>query len=141
MWIIGKGDSCDPFTQNDAGRTPASQGTTTLATVALISGKAAYTTSSLTAGMHSITAVYAGDSNNLASTSAVLKQVVDSLPAATTTRVATSGSPSQIHQPVTVTATIASTYGPIPNGETVTFYVGTSAIGTGFTAGGTRHLR
>ena len=77
----------------------------------------------------------------LASTSAVLKQVVDSLPAATTTRVATSGSPSQIHQPVTVTVTIASTYGPIPNGETVTFYDGTSAIGTGFTAGGTRHLR
>src|SRR5271169_5035337 len=25
VWVIGKGDSCDPFTQNDAGRTPASQ--------------------------------------------------------------------------------------------------------------------
>ena len=25
VWVIGKGDSCDPFTKNDAGRTPASQ--------------------------------------------------------------------------------------------------------------------
>src|ERR1039457_1413263 len=25
VWVIGKGDSCDPFTQDDAGRTPASQ--------------------------------------------------------------------------------------------------------------------
>src|ERR1700722_8928155 len=25
VWVIGKGDSCDPFTQNDAGRPPASQ--------------------------------------------------------------------------------------------------------------------
>src|SRR5207253_4256694 len=25
VWVIGKGDSCDPFTQNDAGGTPASQ--------------------------------------------------------------------------------------------------------------------
>ena len=24
VWVIGKGDSCDPFTQNDAGGTPAS---------------------------------------------------------------------------------------------------------------------
>src|SRR6266545_757965 len=25
VWVIGKGDSCDPFTQDDAGGTPASQ--------------------------------------------------------------------------------------------------------------------
>ena len=25
VWVIGKGDSCDPITKNDAGRTPASQ--------------------------------------------------------------------------------------------------------------------
>src|SRR6266478_5938586 len=25
VWVIGKGDSCDPFTKNDAGGTPASQ--------------------------------------------------------------------------------------------------------------------
>jgi hypothetical protein len=62
--------------------------------------------------------------------------VVNSLPAATTTQVATSGSPSFIGQTVTFTATITSGYGPIPNGETVTFYDGGSAIGTALTAGG-----
>jgi Phage integrase, N-terminal SAM-like domain len=25
VWVIGKGDSCDPFTENDAGRTPGSK--------------------------------------------------------------------------------------------------------------------
>src|SRR3984893_7843184 len=25
VWVIGKGDFCDPFTENDAGRTPASK--------------------------------------------------------------------------------------------------------------------
>src|ERR1700682_1315426 len=25
VWVIGKGDSCDPFTQDDAGGAPASQ--------------------------------------------------------------------------------------------------------------------
>jgi hypothetical protein len=54
----------------------------------------------------------------------------------TTTKVATSGSPSLVNQPVTFTATIKSTYGPIPDGETVTFYDDGTAIGTGTTAGG-----
>ena len=48
----------------------------------------------------------------------------------------TSGSPSLIDQPVAFTAMVESTYGPIPNGETVTFYDGGIAIGTGTTAGG-----
>jgi hypothetical protein len=112
------------------------QGGTTLATVTLLNGQAAYTTMSLTAGTHSIKGVYSGDNNNLTSTSAVVNQVVNSLPAATTTQVATSGSPSFIGQTVTFTATITSTYGPIPNGETVTFYDGASAIGAGLTTGG-----
>ena len=81
-----------------------------------------------------MTAVYSGDSNNLTSTSAVLKQAVNSLPAATTTKVATSGSPSLINQPVTFTATITSSYG-MPDNETVTFYDGATAIGTGLTVG------
>jgi hypothetical protein len=112
------------------------QGATTLATVTLLNGQAAYTTTSLTAGSHAIKGVYSGDGNNQTSTSAVLTQVVNSLPAATTTQVATSGSPSFIGQTVTFTATITSGYGPIPNGETVTFYDGGSAIGTALTAGG-----
>jgi Bacterial Ig-like domain (group 3)/MBG domain (YGX type)/Galactose oxidase, central domain/Kelch motif len=57
-------------------------GTTTLATVALVtsgssSRTATFTTSSLTASGHSITAVYSGDSNYLTSTSAVLVWTVN----------------------------------------------------------------
>jgi len=44
-------------------------------------GIATYSTSSLAAGTHSVTAAYGGDSNNLASTSGVLTQVVDQLAA------------------------------------------------------------
>jgi hypothetical protein len=38
---------------------------------------AAFTTSALTQGTHSITAVYSGDANNLTSTSPVVQQVVN----------------------------------------------------------------
>jgi hypothetical protein len=53
-----------------------------------------------------------------------------------TTAMSTSGTPSLVGQPVTFTATGTSKYGTIPNGESVTFYDGTTAIGTGTTAGG-----
>jgi hypothetical protein len=48
--------------------------------VTLSGGSAALTTAALTAGTHSITAVYGGDANNLGSTSPVLSQGVGSLP-------------------------------------------------------------
>jgi hypothetical protein len=52
-------------------------GATTLGTGTLNgSGVASFTTSALTAGVHSITAVYGGDANNATSTSAVLSQTV-----------------------------------------------------------------
>jgi hypothetical protein len=53
-----------------------------------------------------------------------------------TTAMSTSGTPSLIGQSVTFTATVTSKYGTIPNGESVTFYDGTTPIGTGTTAGG-----
>jgi hypothetical protein len=40
----------------------------------------------------------------------------------TSTTLTTSGSPSLVNQLVTFTATVTSTYGPIPDGETVKFY-------------------
>jgi hypothetical protein len=106
------------------------QGTKSVATAALVNGQAKYSVTYSTVGVRSITVVYSGDGNDLASTSAVLKQIVNSLPAATKTSITTSGSPSLINQPVTFTATINSTYGPILDGETITFFDGTSAIGT-----------
>src|SRR5262249_40562422 len=117
------------------------QGTTTLATVPLVNGHAAYSTTYTTTGTRYITAKYSGDSNDLASTSTVLNHAVNLLPAATTTRITSSGSPSFINRVVTFTATITSTYGPIPDGETVTFYDGANAIGTGPTTNGTVTLR
>ena len=53
-------------------------GSTVLGTVTLSNGTASFTTSSLTVGTHSIKVVYAGDTNFKTSTSAVLKQVVNS---------------------------------------------------------------
>lgn len=49
----------------------------TLGTATLASGKATFSTSTLTTGTHSITAVYAGNTDYTTSTSAVLKQVVN----------------------------------------------------------------
>ncbi len=43
------------------------------------SGVAAYTTSSLAVGQHSIAAVYGGDANNAGGTSAVLTQIVNTV--------------------------------------------------------------
>ncbi len=51
-------------------------GTTVLGTVALSAGKATFTTSSLSAGSHSITAIYTGDSNFIGSTGGPTSQVV-----------------------------------------------------------------
>jgi sugar lactone lactonase YvrE len=51
-------------------------GTTLLGTVVLSSGTASYTTSSLAAATHSITAVYSGNSNSVSVTSSALAELV-----------------------------------------------------------------
>jgi hypothetical protein len=101
----------------------------------LSGGQAIYTTSYTANGKHSIAATCSGDSNDLTS-SGTWTQYIQTLPVASTTKVMTSGSPSTLGQSVTFTATVSSTYGSIPNGETVTFYDGTVVIGTGTTSGG-----
>ena len=52
-------------------------GSTVLGTGTLAGGKASYSTSSLSAGSHNITAVYSGTSNISGSTSPVLVQTVN----------------------------------------------------------------
>jgi hypothetical protein len=59
-----------------AGSVSFFDGTTLLGTVALSGGAAPYTTSSLAATTHSITAVYGGSSNAVSGTSAALAEVV-----------------------------------------------------------------
>ncbi|MGO4883556.1 MAG: beta strand repeat-containing protein [Bryobacteraceae bacterium] len=109
-------------------------GSTALATVSLLRGTASYSYAFSTAGTESITAVYSGDGNNQASTSAVVSQVVNV--ASTTTTVTSNASTASVGQSVTFTATVASSYGAIPSGELVTFYDGANQIGTGNTASG-----
>ncbi|MBV9280112.1 MAG: Ig-like domain repeat protein, partial [Chloroflexi bacterium] len=87
-------------------------GSTSLDTAALGAGAnpanvATLTTNGLSAGPHSITAVYNGDSTFEASTSAALSQTVNK--ASTTTSLASSQNPSTVNQQVTYTAKVSVT--------------------------------
>jgi subtilisin family serine protease len=55
-----------------------SDGSTTLGSANLISGKASFSTSSLSVGSHTIKATYSGDTNVIGSTSPTITQVVNS---------------------------------------------------------------
>ncbi len=94
-----------------------------------LSGDAAsYTTTALrlSGGEDAITAVYKGDANHAASTSAAYTEKDGK--AATTTSLGTSGSPSAFGSLVTFTATVGSGVG-MPAGNVV-FKDGTTVIGT-----------
>jgi len=120
-----------------AGNVSFYDGGTFLGTVALSGGTASLATTKLAVGTHAITAFYAGTTNVLSSTSAVLSESVGY---PTKTTVTTSGSPSLVNQPVTFTASVTSTYGVIPDGETVTFYDGATELGTETTTAGVAAL-
>jgi len=64
-------------TGTPAGSVSFFDGTTKLGTVSLSSGTAAYSTTALSVATHSITAVYAGNSDYSTSTSPILKQTVN----------------------------------------------------------------
>ncbi len=102
-------------------------GATSLGTAALSSDAAQLSVSNLSAGSHSITAKYNGDSNFSGSTSAVLTQTIN--PGASTTAVASSLNPSVFGQSVTFTATVQPPAGTTATG-TITFLDGTATLGT-----------
>jgi hypothetical protein len=104
-----------------------SDGFAPIATVPLAGNQAAYSTSYITKGTHSITATYSGDLNQAAGSAAALTEVIK-VQQQSKTVLATSGSPSLVGQPVTFTATVTSTYGTIPDGELVTFNDGTTML-------------
>jgi Bacterial Ig-like domain (group 3)/Beta-propeller repeat len=93
------------------------------------SGVATCSSSALSVGGHTITAVYAGDSTFAAITSAALSQKVNQ--DATKTTLATSLSSAPLGQPVTFTATVnpASPGAGTPTG-TVTFMDGNTVLAT-----------
>ncbi|MDO7875684.1 Ig-like domain repeat protein [Hymenobacter sp. ASUV-10] len=106
-------------------------GSTTLGTGMLnSSGLATFSTSSLSVGSHSLTAVYAAAPGFVASTSAALTQVVNA--ASTTTTLSSSANPATPGQSVTLTATVAvvAPGSGTPTG-TVTFKDGSTTLGTG----------
>jgi len=111
------------------------QGSTTLGSAPVTNGQAAYTTTYTTAGTRQITAIYSGDNNNLGSTSPILKQVVNKV-LTTTTTLTSSQNPSTFEQMVIFTATVSSSQGTPPDGETVTFKQGATVLGTGALSGG-----
>ncbi len=106
-------------------------GSTTLGTGTLDgSGETTLSTSALSVGSHSITVVYAGDTNFTTSTSSTLTQTINQ--SATSSSVSSSVNPSVYGQSVTFTATVTATApgSGIPTG-TVTFMDGSTTLGTG----------
>ena len=101
-------------------------------TLSVVNGsvQATLASSTLSAGSHSITAVYSGDSNFTTSTSAAITQTVGQ--AATTTSLAANLNPADGGQSICFTATVAaiSPGAGAPTG-TVTFYDGINVLGTG----------
>jgi hypothetical protein len=96
------------------------------------SGIATLTKSNLNAYTYPLVAVYKGDASNLASTSAILNQVVKQTTSAAT--LTSSPNPSTQGQAVTFTAKITSPT-VVPTGP-VTFKVGNTVLGTAQLSGG-----
>ena len=98
-------------------------------------GLASFTTSALTAAVHSLTAVYSGDTNLTRSTSLSLNQTI--IQASTSTTLTTSASAAVLGQTLTFTATVtANAPGAGIATGLVTFEDGTTSIGTETLTGG-----
>ena len=106
-------------------------GTTTIGTGALSAGKTTLSISSLAAGAHSITALYAGDGNYTGAQSSVLTQNI-SVAQSSLALVSSITTPSPYGNPIVLTATVAPT---VITG-TVTFLDGTVVLGTAPISGG-----
>ena len=123
-----------PVTGTLTGTVTFQDGTSALGAGTLSGGTATFSTSGLTAGTHSITAIYGGDVNFAGSTSPALMQTVNKV--ASSISVASSNNPSVSGTAVTLTATSPSAAAGTPTGV-VTFQDGASTLGTGTLSGGT----
>ena len=108
-------------------------GATVLASAGLSKGVARYSAANLAIGSDAITAVYNGDANYTSSTSSPVDQVVL---ATTSTTLTSSPNPSTYGQSVVFTATVSSSAGTPLDGDTVTFKIGTTVLGTATLSGG-----
>jgi len=115
-------------------------GSTVLGTATVSGGVATFTTTSLTAGADSVTAVYSGDTDFTTSTSSGVKQTVNQ--SATTTKLTkNTTAPIVFGQSVTFTATLApvSPGAGTPTGA-VSFMNGSTVLGTATLSGGVAML-
>jgi hypothetical protein len=88
-------------------------------------GTATLSYSALPAGTYSITANYAGDTNDLGSSAPAISQVVETIPTVTALGDSTTTGPPAA---VVLLATVGGATGPTPTG-TVTFTIGTTTLG------------
>jgi hypothetical protein len=124
-----------PGSGTPSGMVTFKDGTTVMGAGTLSGGAATFTTSALAVGSHPITAVYAGDGNFVASTSAPTSQAVNQ--DGTSTSLTSSANPSVSGQSVTFTATVtANAPGSGTPTGTVTFKDGATLLGTSPLSGG-----
>ena len=95
-------------------------GTTELQATSITGGTTVSTTQTLPAGVHSITAAYAGDQTHAASTSSAIPVTVYD---GTTTTLTASPTLAASAAPITLTATVASVDKSVPPGSVI-FYAG-----------------
>ena len=100
---------------------------TVIGSATLSGGIATFTDSALTPATYSITAVYLGDTNNATSTSPAVSETVQMIP--TTTVLGSSSTTGATSGVILVAAVVNDGTGPEPTG-TVTFYNGTTQIGS-----------
>ena len=134
-----KGGMAVTFTAKIAGAAPTGKvifydGLSVIGTSVLNgSFQASVTTGNLSAATHAITALYVGNTDNTPSFSAALSQIVNETRPATTTTLVSDANPSNFGSAVTFTAAVK---GASPRG-TVTFYDGTTALGSVALSGAT----
>ena len=126
-----------------AGNVTLLDGSTSLGTSALSNGAATFTIASLAAGTHSITASYAGDATDGASTSNAVSVQVNAAPAplqATAVTLTANPTTAVSGQTITLSANVAPTSGTSTPTGTVTFQDGGTAIGSSPLAAGSGTL-
>ena len=115
---------------SSAGTVTFVDGLTPLGKTEVSAEQATFTTSSLAAGSHSITAIYSGGANRAGSTSSPVTQIVGKR--ATEITITSAPNPTAASQSLTLTATVAVTppEAATPTG-TVTFFADDTALGSG----------
>ncbi|MEI8370631.1 MAG: Ig-like domain repeat protein [Planctomycetia bacterium] len=114
---------------NPTGTILIQDGGTTIATGTLTGGWFTFTSPALLGGSHSLTAVYAGDSNHLAATSTALTQTVAKKTAVPALARSAGVTPSTYGSNVTFVATLTPAVVGVPVTGTVQFYDGATPIG------------